>query len=318
VHPVLLSFSLPVLGEVVFPAYFTLLAIGFLFAIRITTKRARVLGMDEVRVVDTNLWMFFWGLVGSRVLHLIADGHWDEYVHLCTDPKLVPALDAKVQTCTAAAQCGFDYLCDLVTHKCYPPRDCLAALKLWRGGFAYYGGFLFAAAFAVYYTHRHKMGFLRTADLAAPAIALGLFFGRIGCFLNGCCYGKRTDGPFGIVFPRGSSVWREQVKEHLIRGADAALPVHPTQLYEAFGALVLFAFLYVYLWPRAKRQGEVFAGLLIGYGVLRSICEIFRDDDRGVLFGWLSTSQIISVPLILGGVGLLVWTRARQSDAATP
>jgi phosphatidylglycerol:prolipoprotein diacylglycerol transferase len=315
VHPVLLDFQLPVIGEVSFPSYFTLLALGFMAAMWLTTRRARRIGMDEVRVLDTNLWMFFWGLVGARVLHLIADGHFDEYVHMCTDPKLVPAIDAKVASCSSAAQCGYDYLCDLATHRCYPPQDCLAAIKLWRGGFAYYGGFVFAAAFAIYYTRKHAMGFWRTADLAAPAIALGLVFGRVGCFLNGCCYGKATSSALGVVFPRGGSVWREQLKAHLIGGADHALAVHPTQLYEAVGCLALFLLLYFVLVPRARRHGDVFAGLLIGYGLLRSLVEVFRDDDRGVLFGWLSTSQIISVPLVLGGIALLVLGRARPAVA---
>jgi phosphatidylglycerol:prolipoprotein diacylglycerol transferase len=315
VHPVLLSFSLPLLGEVVFPSYFTLLAFGFFAAMWLTTRRARHIGMDEVRVLDTNLWMFFWGLVGARVLHLIADGHFGEYVHMCTNPKLVPAIDAKVQTCRTAAECGYDYLCDAVTQRCYPPQDCLAVFKLWRGGFAYYGGFLFAVAFAIHYTRKHAMGFWRTADLAAPAIALGLFFGRVGCFLNGCCYGKPTKSSLGVIFPRGGSVWREQWQAHLIGRGDAALPVHPTQLYEAFGCLVLFALLYFVVSPRVRRHGDVFAGLLIGYGVLRSIIEIFRDDDRGVLFGWLSTSQIISVPLIVGGVVLLLSADRRPAVA---
>jgi phosphatidylglycerol:prolipoprotein diacylglycerol transferase len=311
VRPILLSFSLPLLGDVTFPAYFTLLSLGFAAAVWLTTRNARRVGLDEGRVFDTNLWMFFWGIVGSRVLHLVADGHFMDYVHLCTNPKLVPAIDARVTSCTAAAQCGYDYLCDLATHRCYPPADCLAALKLWRGGYAYYGGFLFAVAFSVYYTRKHAMGWLRTADLAAPAIALGLFFGRLGCFLNGCCYGKPTSGPLGVVFPRGGDTWRAQVEAHLIHPSQEALPVHPTQLYEAFGCLALFAILYFGVARRAHRQGDVIAWLLVGYGILRSACEVFRDDDRGVLFGWLSTSQIISAPLILFGLFLL-FTRGRR------
>jgi phosphatidylglycerol:prolipoprotein diacylglycerol transferase len=315
VRPILFSFSLPVVGDVVFPAYFTLLAIGFAASLWLVTRRARSVGLDETRVFDTTLWMYFWGLVGSRVLHLVADGHFMDYVHLCTNSKLVPAIDARVTSCTAAAQCGYDYLCDLATHSCYPPPDCFAALKLWRGGYAYYGGFLFAVVFSFYYTKKHKMGWLRTADLAAPAIALGLFFGRIGCFLNGCCYGKPTTSRLGVVFPRGGSTWRAQLDAHLIHASQDALPVHPTQLYEAFGCLILFAILYFAVARRVHRRGDVIAGLLVGYGVLRSIIEIFRDDDRGVIirgaFDWLSTSQIISLPLIGFGVYLLV-TRGRR------
>jgi phosphatidylglycerol:prolipoprotein diacylglycerol transferase len=310
-RPTLLTLPFSLFGEpVVFPAYFTLLAIGFGFAMWITTRRAKKLGMDEQCILDTNLWMIVWGLIGSRVLHVFADGHLHDYIHLCTDPKLVPAIDAKVSMCTSAAQCGYDYLCDLTTHSCYPPRDCFAVLWIWRGGFAYYGGFLFAVAFAIYYTRKHALGWWRTADLAAPAIALGLFFGRLGCFLNGCCYGKPTTSAVGVRFPRFGTAWRQQVEQHLIAPGDRALPVHPTQLYEALGCLVLFFLLYFVVTPRRRREGDAFAGLLIGYGLLRSFCEIFRDDDRGVLLGWLSTSQIISIPLVVGGI-VVLFIRAR-------
>ncbi len=105
--------------------------------------------MDGDRVLDTNLWMVVWGIIGARVLHLIADGHFHDYVNLCVNPKLVPAIDARVAQCVNAAQCGYDYLCDTVTHKCYPPKDCFAALEVWRGGLAYYGGFIFAVALRV-------------------------------------------------------------------------------------------------------------------------------------------------------------------------
>jgi phosphatidylglycerol:prolipoprotein diacylglycerol transferase len=312
-RPVLFGFHLPALGEVSFPAYFTLLSIGFLLAMILTVRESRKLQMDSERVLDTNLWMVVWGIIGARVLHLIADGHFHDYVNLCTNPKLVPAIDARVQWCANAAQCGYDYLCDTVSHKCYPPADCLAAIKLWRGGLAYYGGFIFAVAFAWYYVRKHKLGWWRTADLASPGIMLGLVCGRIGCYLNGCCYGKPTSSWVGVVFPRGGSAWRQQLDSGLIQGAAEALPVHPTQLYEAFACFVVFCILYYVVRPRRRAFGDVFAAMLILYGIGRSIVEIWRDDDRGVFFGNLiSTSQLISLPLIAGGIALLVWTRRQK------
>jgi phosphatidylglycerol:prolipoprotein diacylglycerol transferase len=315
--PVLLAFTLPVVGEVVFPAYFTFLTVGLGLAMLLTVRESKKLRMDHERVLDTNLWMIVWGVIGSRILHVFADGHFMDYVHLCTDPKLVPAIDAKVSFCTSAQQCGYDYLCDLATHKCYPPRDCLAAIKVWRGGLAYYGGFLAATAYAWYYVRKHKLGWWRTCDLASPGIALGLFFGRIGCFLNGCCYGKRTDSWWGVVFPPGGSVWRAQHDAHLIAIRDAALPVHATQLYESLACFVVFLILYYWVRPRRRAFGEVFAWLLILYGVARTLVEVWRDDDRGVFFGgYLSTSQLISLPLIAGGVALLVWLRKKRATTA--
>jgi phosphatidylglycerol:prolipoprotein diacylglycerol transferase len=306
VKPVLFQFALPLVGDVVFPAYFTLLAIGFACAAWITTREGPRLGMDRERVLDTNLWMVVWGVIGARVLHLIADGHFHEYINLCTDPRLVPAVDAKVSWCATSAQCGYEYLCDAATHKCYPPKDCFAMLEVWRGGLAYYGGFIGAVGFAWYYVRKHALGWWRTADLASPGIMLGLFFGRLGCFLNGCCYGKVTDSVFGVRFLRGGPAWRAQLDAHRIAAHDLPLAVHPTQLYESLACLLIFASLYFVIRPRRSAYGQVFAFMLILYGVARSVIEIWRDDDRGVFFGGvLSTSQLISIPLVIAGVVLL-------------
>jgi phosphatidylglycerol---prolipoprotein diacylglyceryl transferase len=311
--PVLLAFDLPLLGRIDFPAYFTLLTIGFGLAMLLTVRESKKLGQDSERILDTNLWMVVWGIIGARVLHLIADGHIQDYINLCTHPQLVPAIDAKVSYCTTAAQCGYDYLCDAATHKCYPPQDCFAAIKVWRGGLAYYGGFIFAVAFAYYYVRKHQLGWWKTADLASPGIMLGLFFGRLGCFLNGCCYGKVTQSAIGVVFPRGGSTWRAQYEANVIPVGAEALPVHPTQLYESAACFVIFLILYFVVRPRRRHFGDVFAAMLILYAVGRSLCEIFRDDDRGVLFGFLSTSQIISIPLFVGGALLLWWHRRPRS-----
>ncbi|HEY7957415.1 MAG TPA: prolipoprotein diacylglyceryl transferase [Polyangia bacterium] len=318
-RPVLFSFHAPLLGDVVFPAYFTMLALGFGLAMVLTVRESRRLGMDHERVLDTNLWMVVWGIIGARLLHLIADGHFHDYVNLCTHPTLVPAIDARVSWCASAAQCGYDYLCNLSTHTCYPPKDCFAALEVWRGGLTYYGGFLTAVPFAWWYVRKHNLGWWRTADLAAPAIMLGLFFGRLGCFLNGCCYGKPTTSAIGVVFPRGGSAWRTQLEQHLITAAQSTLPVHPTELYESLACLAIFAILYYVVRPRRRSFGEVFAAMLILYAIARSACEIFRDDDRGVFFGgYISTSQIISIPLFAGGVALLIYfARARRRARAT-
>jgi phosphatidylglycerol:prolipoprotein diacylglycerol transferase len=320
VRPILWQFQAPLLGDVTFPAYFTLLTVGFGLAMLLTVRESRRLGMDHERILDTNLWMVIWGIIGARILHLIADGHFHDYVNLCVNSKLVPAIDAKVTACQTAAQCGFEYLCDPQTHKCYPPTDCFAALKVWRGGLAYYGGFLVAVPFAFYYVRKHALGWWRTADLAAPGIMLGLFFGRLGCFLNGCCYGKPTSSFLGVVFPRGGAAWRQQVDAHLITTAQAALPVHPTQLYESLACLAVFAVLYFVVRPRRRAYGEVFAWMLILYAIARSAVEILRDDDRGVLtlFGVvpISTSQLISLPLLALGLALLLRRRNAPAPAA--
>ena len=303
--PILFDFTLPLIGQITFPAYFTMLTLGLFLAAVITVREARKLDLDPQDIIDINLYMTIYGVIGSRILHVIADGHFMDYVNLCIDPHKVAAVEALTKHCNVARECGFDYLCDTVNHVCYPPRDCFAWAKLWRGGLAYYGGLIMAAGYAYYFTRKHKIPWWRVADLAAPPILLGLFFGRLGCFLNGCCYGKETTSFLGIRFPVGSTPWRAQYDAHLIHPRQDMFPVHPTQLYESLGCLVLFVITYYFVRPRKKQEGQVLGAMLILYGILRSVCEIFRNDERGVLWGWLSTSQMISVPLFALGAWLI-------------
>jgi phosphatidylglycerol:prolipoprotein diacylglycerol transferase len=319
-RPILYDFhvDLPLLGPLNFPAYFTLLTLSFGIGMLMTWREAPRLGMDRERVLDLDLYLVIWAVIGSRLLHVIADGHFMDYVNLCVDNLKVKATEANVSYCTSNAQCGYDYVCNLAAHTCHPPRDCLKVLKVWQGGLAYYGGFVFAAGFGLYYARKHKLGMWKMADLAAPWVAFGLALTRIGCFLNGCCFGKVSSVPWAVRFPKGGIVHQAQLDAHLISAGDAPLPVHATQLYLAALNLLTFFLLY-YLFRRRKRfDGYLFAWLLILKGVFRSVVEIWRDDERGVLFGWLSTSQMISVPLVALGIYLLVRRRPGEAPAAAP
>jgi phosphatidylglycerol:prolipoprotein diacylglycerol transferase len=320
-RPVLVDFGvdIPFLGPLDFPAYFTMLTISFAIGMLMTWRESPRLGLDRERVLDLDLWMVVWGVIGARVLHVIADGHLTDYVNLCVNNLAVKATEAKVAVCGSNAQCGFDYVCDMATRTCHPPRDCLVVFKVWRGGLAYYGGFLFATAFAFYYARKHRLPPWKMADLAAPWIAFGLALTRIGCFLNGCCYGKvAAHLPWAVRFPAGSIAHQAHVEAHLIAAsAPSSLPVHPTQLYLAALNLLTFFLLYFVIRPRRRFFGEVFAWLLIGKGVFRSLVEIWRDDERGVLWGWLSTSQMLSVPLVALGIYLLLRPR-RSAGVSSP
>ena len=296
--------NLPMLGPI--STYMTFVGIAFVFGIWQLYREGEKLGVDAQRYIDLGLWMLVFGVMGSRLLAVVADGHFYDFVHLCTDPKLVPVdphePESRIFECTQLENgCGDFFLCNQATGRCYPPRDCLAALKFWQGGLAYYGGFLAAAAFGLYYARKHKLGVWRTADAASPYIALGLFFGRLGCFFNGCCYGERASGPLAVVFPTKPD------------GPRLAM-----QLVESLSGLVIF--LSLLAWRRRRREfGEVFAGLLFTYGVMRFILEFWRDDPRGAVAG-LSTSQLISLPLVAWGAVWIVKarTRGRARDAEQP
>ncbi len=308
-QPKLFEFTLPGIGPVRFDSYMVLLVIGFTLAIWLARREEDAGGRNGDRIVDLGIWMLVFGILGARLLSVLADGKFHDFVHLCTDPTLVTpdeSYASLVRSCTDNLACNpplrdgtareMFYQCNVATGRCHPPQDCLKALKFWHGGLAYYGGFLFAAPVGLWYARRKQLGVLRIADLTAPTIAFGLFFGRMGCFFNGCCYGAHTDVPWAVSFPG---------RPH----------VHPTQLYEAAGALAIFAFLYFYLRPRKRAEGEVFAGLLVLYGLLRFGLEFLRADDRGGFAG-LSTSQWIGVPLVALGVWLFV--RGRRNAHRSP
>jgi phosphatidylglycerol:prolipoprotein diacylglycerol transferase len=286
-HPRLASFDLPLVGEVAFESYAVMLVLAFLVAITALRRDGERLGMRGDQLVDLGILMLVAGVMGARLMAVFTDGKFMDFVHLCTDPTQVPALDSNVAVCSAQVPCDFHYQCDVATGTCHPPRDCFAALKFWQGGLTYYGGFLLAVPLGLLYARRKNLGVWRVADLAAPVIMLGLVLGRIGCFLNGCCYGAPTDAPIGVQLPGHAG------------------PVHPTQLYEAVGALALFLALRYAIAPRKRRDGDVFAALLVLYGVMRFAIELLRADQRGSL-GPLSTSQALSIPLIAAGVWLLL------------
>lgn len=292
------------LGFTQLPAYFTLLMFGFTLAILLAHREAPKRGIDGNFMLDLGLLMLACGLIGARILHVIADGQFWDYVHLCTDPSKVPALAlGNGIRCASDAQClgaGLGDVCESATGLCRQSQDCLRVFKIWYGGYAYYGGFLLAVPTGIWYLRRHRQPMWPMADIAGWGIAFGLIFGRLGCFLAGCCFGNVTDSATGIAFPRHSPAWDKHLSLHSItEQASHSLPVHPTQLYEAVACLLIFL---VCLWRYrrgARFPGEVFFLFMLQYAVFRFLVEFLRADDRGEWFGLLSTSQWISVPLLL-------------------
>jgi len=160
-------------------------------------------------------------------------------------------------------------------------------LKLWEGGLVFYGGLILAVMVGLVYMRRHRLPIWKLADLISPLVALGLFFGRIGCFLAGCCYGKETSLPWGVVFRNPESLARLNVS------------LHPTQLYDAVNGLAIFFFL-SWMQKRKAFDGQIFWLFLLLYSITRFLVEMVRGDPRGFLFeGSLSTSQAVGVVLAI-------------------
>ncbi len=152
---------------------------------------------------------------------------------------------------------------------------------------------------------RWKMPIWRTCDLIAPAIPIGIFFGRLGCFSAGCCYGRETHLPWAVTFTNPETLARPDV------------PLHPTQLYASLDGVILFGALV--LLQRVKRfHGQIFCAFLIGYAFLRYVVEEpFRGDARGATLGGVSVSVATGVPILLAGVALMLILGYRARAART-
>jgi phosphatidylglycerol:prolipoprotein diacylglycerol transferase len=156
-----------------------------------------------------------------------------------------------------------------------------AGLASLREGFVFYGGFICASLATVVYARRKKLPLAKLADAFAPAIALGHALGRLGCFFEGCCYGKVCSLPWAVKFPA----------EHPMD----SLPVHPTQLYEAAGNLVIFAALAAF---RKRFDGQVWWLYVLSYGALRFVVEFFRGDYDVHYFGVFTLGHVIAAGLV--------------------
>lgn len=301
------------LFDVGFPSYFVLLLSGFLFATTLGVLWTRRIGMNPDAIVDLGLAMLLAGVVGSRLLHVLADGYFWDYVHLCTDPSQVDwPLDR-----AECASATYEGVWDTAKAVCHPrSRDCFAWAKFWAGGLTYYGGFFGATAAAVVLLRRDRFPFWKAADMAGFAVPIGLAFGRMGCLLAGCCFGAPTSLPWGLSFPPRSPAVEEQVKDHLLSSLRQwSLPVHPTQIYESAASLAIAAFCFFWLSPRKRYDGQVFAASLALYAVARFLVEILRRDARGGGLG-LSTSQLLGLVLVVAAVlihrirGRVLWRPA--------
>lgn len=301
-----------ILGEPL-PAYFTLLMVGYGVATYVAQRWARRAGYDHDVVIDLGLIALIAGVAGGRILHVFADGYFWDYVHLCTDPSKVVW-----HIVDSAAECRhLEGAWHADTSTCHAQQqDCFAWAKFWNGGLAYYGGLIAATWAGIAFLRRERFPLGPAVDVVGMVLPLGIFFGRLGCFFGGCCFGLVTDHPLGLRFPAFSPASEKQFREGLLQSkAMESLPVHATQLYESAGCLAIAAFLILWLHPRKRFHGQVLLAFLGLYAILRFAIEYLRADDRGALLG-LSTSQWIG--LLILGVCAALWVhlagrgRARQ------
>jgi phosphatidylglycerol:prolipoprotein diacylglycerol transferase len=203
------------------------------------------------------LWILFSAIIGSRLLYIFL--HWQEFEH-----------------------------------------DLVGTFAFWRGGLqglVFYGGFLGALVMGLTFARVNRVPLLGLLDAAAPSIMLGEFFTRIGCFLNGCCFGKACGLPWAVMFPTDSPA------------AVVGGPVHPTQLYSSLAGLILFG-IALLLERRRWRPGILFGVMLILYSLFRFLIDFVRYYENA---SNLWTNQFIA--LGLAAIGLVVLLIARRQSA---
>jgi len=180
----------------------------------------------------------------------------------------------------------------------------LEAFELWKGGMSFHGGFLGCVLAVVLFARYRGISILSLGDLTCAAGTIGICLGRIANFINGELWGRPTDVPWAMVFPSGGPV-----------------PRHPSQLYEAsLEGLLLFLVLFVLIRGGAlRRPGFIIGAFALGYGIARSICELFREPDAqlGFLWGGLTMGILLSVPLMLAGV-IFILAALRRPAAKQP
>lgn len=300
--------------DVSFPAYFVLLLTGFAFATAVAVLWARRIGHNPDVIVDLALAALLMGVVGGRIFHVLFDGFFWDYVHLCTDPEKVGWKISR-GLCESSRYAEAKPYWDEAAGVCRPTvTDCFAWAKFWAGGLTYYGGLLFAGVAGVLLLRRDRFPLGKACDLASVGIAIGLGFGRMGCFLAGCCFGDVSHIGHALSFPPGSPASDDQWQRGLIESiGEPSLPVLPTQIYESAMSFAVAGFLLFYLQGRKRYDGQIFVWFLALYAFGRFVIEFFRADDRGGALG-LSTSQLIG----LGVIAFAVWLHRRRVAGGPP
>ncbi|MGH8445465.1 MAG: prolipoprotein diacylglyceryl transferase [Solimonas sp.] len=186
-----------------------------------------------------------------------------------------------------------------------PASDPLMILRVWQGGMSFHGGLIGVLIAIGVFGRVQKMPYFEVADFAAVLVPIGLFTGRIGNFINGELWGKVSDVPWAMVFPRT---------------APDLLPRHPSMLYEAIlEGLVMFAVLW-WVGKRPTPRGLISALFLLMYGSFRFLVEFVRVPDAQLgyrYFGWLTRGQELCIPMLVGGLIILVWALKRPGAMAS-
>jgi len=247
--------------------YGVLVATGLLLGLWTAGRRAPLAGVASDTIADLGPWLIVGALLGARV-HYVAS-YWNE----------------------------------LMSNPLFPGAPWAEVFMIHRGGLVFYGGLIGAALACVLYARWKRLLLWRTADILAPSLALGYVPGRIGCLMNGCCYGRACSLPWAISFPVGHETHPVGL---------TATPVHPTQIYDTLLSLALYGAL-AWLFRCRKFDGQVFATYLMSYALTRSFVELFRGDYSAVhLHAGFTPAHVASVITFAAGAVLFFVLRPRD------
>jgi phosphatidylglycerol---prolipoprotein diacylglyceryl transferase len=274
--------NLPIYG------FGAMLFLGFVAGAWTASRRAARIGMHPELIWDIGIWLFLAGVIGCRMFYCIQYGSRMFYndVNGHHVLKSVP---------------------DLI----------FAAVDLPDGGLVYYGGIPAGMLAAAWFCRQRKINLLALGDVLIPSLFLGMAFGRIGCFLNGCCYGDRCNLPWGVQFPMGSVPDMALVVGGFVGpDQDVNFRLHPTQLYSSLDGLFLYMLTAAYF-PFRPRNGAVVALAALTYPISRFAIESLRADEVGQFSTSLTISQWISILIFSCGIVFAVCL-SRRPKLASP
>lgn len=258
--------------------------------------------IDPVAIALGPLKIHWYGLmylVGIGGAWLLASRRLERFDATWTKDKLSDLVFWVALGVIAGGRLGYILFYDLGSYLSNPAL----VLKVWQGGMSFHGGLIGVLLAVWWFARRNNKRFFELMDFVAPMVPIGLGAGRIGNFINAELWGRATDAPWAMVFPTDP----------------LQLARHPSQLYQfALEGVALFAILWLY--SRKPRPTMAVSGLFgVCYGIFRFLVEFVREPDAHIgylAFGWFTMGQLLSLPMILIGAGMMLWAYRKQERNA--